>query len=142
MCRIPQSDFPYPLYCDDIGTGLDDPEKPEPVWSARGTGGCTDFTLTFADVTLTEDGDCGSLYITRTFTAVDELKAFQGPDRATDQLSPVLTIEDVVLPPRTAPIECDEAFSRPTSLATLSDFTGYPFIVTASGIVDLRDFLL
>ena len=135
---VPDSlmDISYPLYCDDIGLVLDDPESLSLFGAPEVEGGCTDFTLTFADV-LTEEGDCGSLYITRTFTAEDEQGLTGTCEQRINFRRP--TIEDVMLPPGTAPIECDEAFPIDEFGDPSPDFTGYPFIVTASGIVDLRD---
>lgn len=129
-------DVSYPLYCEDLALIQDDPESLALVGAPEVEGGCTDFTLTFEDV-LTRQGDCGPLYLTRTFTAEDQQGLTGSCEQRINFRRPAL--EDVILPPRTAPIECDETFPVDLYGNPSPDFTGYPFLVTAGGIVDLRD---
>ena len=126
----------FPLYCDDIDSTLNIQQSLEWLGTPTVESGCTDFTLSFSDV-LSEEGDCGAIFITRTFTAEDE----QGNIGSCEQQINFrqLTIDDVILPPRTAPIECDQAFPVDEFGNPSPDFTGFPFVATAHGIVDLRD---
>lgn len=129
-------DISYPLFCEDVPLVLDDPESLSLLGLPEVEGGCTDYTLSFGDV-LTQQGDCGPLFITRTFTATDQQGLTGTCDQRINFRRP--TLEDVVLPPGTTAIECDESFPVDGLGNPSPDFTGYPFLVTAGGIVDLRD---
>ncbi|MCB9290107.1 MAG: T9SS type A sorting domain-containing protein [Lewinellaceae bacterium] len=131
-----QLDILYPLYCNDVGLVLDDTASLSLLGVPDVQGGCTPFAMSFSDV-LTEEGDCGALYITRTFTAVDEQGNTGTCEQRIDFHRP--SLDEVVLPPFTFPVECDEAYPVDSLGNPAPELTGYPFLVTASGIVDLRD---
>lgn len=131
-----QLDISYPLYCEDIALAQNNPQSLDWLGVPEVQGGCTDFTLSFEDV-LAQQGDCGPLYLTRTFTAVDQQGLAGTCEQRINFRRP--TLEDVILPPRTASIECDESFPVDEFGNPSPDFTGYPFLVTAGGVIDLRD---
>jgi len=126
----------YPLYCEDVE--LIQGNAGSPAWTGApvAEGNCTAVSVTFSDA-LTSMGDCGGLFLTRTFLALDEAGNSAACDQRINFRRP--TIDDVSLPPLTAPIECDEAFPVDEFGNPSPDFTGYPFLLTATGIVDLRD---
>lgn len=131
-----QLDVSIPLYCEDVALIQNDSQSLALLGVPDVQGGCTGFTLSFEDE-LTQQGDCGPLYLTRTFTATDEQGLSGSCEQQINFRRPA--IEDVILPPRTVPIECDEAFPVDQYGNPSPDFTGYPFLLTAGGIVDLRD---
>ncbi|MCB0550754.1 MAG: T9SS type A sorting domain-containing protein [Phaeodactylibacter sp.] len=129
-------DISLPLYCEDIPLVQDNEQSLDWLGVPQVQSGCTDFTLSFEDA-LTQQGDCGPLYITRTFIAEDQQGLTGTCQQRINFRRP--SFDDVILPPRTAPIECDEAFPVDQFGNPSPDFTGYPFLLTADGIVDLRD---
>jgi hypothetical protein len=87
-------------------------------------------------------GDCSPTTLTRRFTATDS----KGNSSVCTQIITVrkLTLGDVILPPFTVPIECDEDFiSLPANQFGDSnpspESTGYPFVVTSQGVILLDD---
>ncbi|WP_044086225.1 proprotein convertase P-domain-containing protein, partial [Lewinella cohaerens] len=116
---------------------------------------CGPVLVTLSDVVV-ENGDCGDITLTRTFTVADRYDgACIGTPRTVscDQTinfnRPTLE-NDIfgdpnpffVLPPYTAVIECDEYFETDGSVGGPDDnptaqFAGEPFILTASGYVVL-----
>eukprot|EP00903_Cladosiphon_okamuranus_P000116 g116.t1 len=94
-------------------------------------------------------GDCGDITITRTFIVSDRADGACVGTPRTAECTQVITltrptIADLIIPPYTATIECDEEF--PTDGATggpddnpHASVTGYPFLLTASGYVDLNE---
>eukprot|EP00903_Cladosiphon_okamuranus_P000214 g214.t1 len=102
-------------------------------------------------VTVSDDvdtaGDCGDITITRTFSVSDRADgACVGAPR-TAVCTQIITLSrptvfDVILPPYTATIECDENFATDGTTGGPDDnphpsVSGYPFLLTASGYVDL-----
>ena len=92
-------------------------------------------------------GDCGDITITRTFSVSDRADgACVGAPR-TAVCTQIITLTrptvfDVILPPYTATIECDENFATDGATGGPDDnphpsVSGYPFLLTASGYVDL-----
>lgn len=125
----------YPLYCEDVALIQGNPDSLQWTGIPMAQGNCTEATVTASDV-LTDTGDCGDLFLTRTFVARDEAGNTSSCAQRINFRRP--TMDDVSLPPLTAPIECDEAFPVDQWGNPSPDFTGYPFLLTASGIVDLR----
>lgn len=126
----------YPLYCGDIALIQNNPDSlswtGEPVYSDN----CSDVDLQVLNV-FENAPDCGTPYILRFFIAYDIKGNSSTCNQHINFRQP--TISDVSLPPATVPIECDEVFPTDSFGNPAPEFTGYPFIVTASGIVDLND---
>jgi hypothetical protein len=111
---------------------------------------CGDVRVTVSDV-VAAAGDCGDVVITRTFRVVDRINnctnsaGNAGTAFCTQTITfRKLTIEDLVLPPYTAPIECDEQFATDGNVGGPdnnpdADVTGYPWVITAFGFRNLDD---
>ncbi len=94
---------------------------------------CGDITVCVTDV-VNMDPNCAPNTITRTFTAVDE------KGNEADACSQVisarkLTVADVMVPPLTAFVECDEGDFEANNPSPA--ITGWPFVQTATGFVNL-----
>ncbi len=126
----------YPLFCQDYHLILNEEESLAWTGAPDAPDNCSPVTLSFEDV-LEQNGDCSDAVLSRTFTATDEA----GNSASCVQLITFRrpTAGDVSLPPFTAPIECDEPFPLDEFGNPSPEMTGYPFLLTASGIVDLRD---
>ncbi|MEL7248324.1 MAG: hypothetical protein AAFO03_07890, partial [Bacteroidota bacterium] len=109
---------------------------------------CGPVLVTVSDE-LTESGDCGDIIITRTFVVSDRADGVCIGTPRTDECTQIITlsrptIADLIIPPFTATIECDEDFPTDGEVGGPDDnphasVTGYPFLLTASGYVDLDD---
>lgn len=126
----------YPLFCQDYNLILN--EEASLAWTGApdAPDNCSPVTVSFEDV-LEQAGDCSDAILTRTFTATDEAGNSAVCAQQITFRRP--TVDDVSLPPATAPIECDEPFPLDEFGNPSPDMTGYPFLVTASGVIDLRD---
>ncbi len=94
---------------------------------------CGDITVCVTDV-VDMDPNCAPNTITRTFTAVD------AKGNEADACSQVisarkLTVADVMVPPLTAFVECDEGDFEANNPSPA--ITGWPFVQTATGFVNL-----
>ena len=105
------------------------------------TDNCTNLTVCVSDEVVA-NGDCGGVTITRTFTATDE----KGMEASCAQVLNLRNVvgstegdSDVYLPPFTAPVECDEDAPTLADGNPSPDLTGYPFVYTVGGVVDLDD---
>ncbi|MGH1438438.1 MAG: hypothetical protein ACRBG0_28690, partial [Lewinella sp.] len=112
------------------------------------TDNCGPMVVTLSD-DVSAAGDCGTITLTRTFSVADRYDgACIGAPR-TDVCTQTITFNrpsvfDLIVPPFTAVIECDEDFPTDGDIGGPDDnpsasVTGYPFILTASGYVDLND---
>jgi hypothetical protein len=127
--------FSFPLFCADVEEILN-------TDSLQWTGlpsfsdNCSAVSLTAADLLFT-NGDCGDAFINRTFYAADD----QGNTAScTQQITfRSATVDDVSLPPITSIIECDEAFPLDEFGNPSPIHTGFPFILSFVGIIDLDD---
>ena len=125
------------LYCGDFDLIFNNPASLAITGAATATDNCDDnVSISFVD-TYTSAGDCAPIIITRTFTAVDD-------KGNTSTCTQTITLNrpddlDVEFPARTVPIECDEQFATLPNGNPHPSVTGYPFIVTVSGIFDLAD---
>ncbi|MEL6660891.1 MAG: hypothetical protein AAFR36_30815, partial [Bacteroidota bacterium] len=109
---------------------------------------CGPVLVTVSDE-LTESGDCGDIIITRLFSVSDREDGICIGTPRTDECTQIITlsrptIADLIIPPFTATIECDEDFPTDGEVGGPDDnpaasVTGYPFLLTASGYVDLDD---
>ena len=130
-------DVALPLYCSDVEYILDDAAytiNPAP------TDNCDPAPETWFEDVLTEAGDCGEMYITRTWyirdAAGNEGEAcvqtihFKRPG-----------LEDIQKPPTTVAIECDELSEDQLDENghPIPEVSGYPFVITAFGIKDLNE---
>lgn len=110
------------------------------------TDNCGDVLVTISDI-VSSAGDCGNITVTRTFHAADHYNSVCDGTPLINTCNQVITlrrptISDLVLPPFTVVIECDEQF--PTDGSTggpdnnpSAAVTSHPFIRTASGYFDL-----
>ena len=105
----------FDLLCSDIDDLIDNDDSYAYLGFATPFDNCT-ATVISVDDNLTEVGDCGEKYITRTYTVSDGYNNAVSCDQRIDFRNP--TLADVILPNFTAVIECDEGF------ATLEN--GYP----------------
>lgn len=130
----------YTLLCDDVPYIMNQPESVEYLPSPIFTDNCTsqtDLDVRFEDQ-LFEEGDCGGLYIVRTWTARDEA----GNEEAVCEQTIYFrrpTLSDVYKPTRTVPIDCDETYPTLPNGNPHPDHTGYPYVVSAFGIHDLKE---
>ena len=129
-----------PLHCEDFDAIYNNPSSLSLVGSPTVSDNCdNDVTVTFED-TYAQNGDCGDIVITRTFTTVDD----KGNSSSCTQ---VITLSSVIannrgdsevwLPPFTVPIECDEDYPTLANGNPTPAIAGYPFVYTVSGIFDL-----
>jgi hypothetical protein len=125
----------FPLYCEDVGLIMDTDSI---AWTGTPSvsDNCSSVSLEVQDQ-LFEIGDCSESKIFRTFEASDE--AGNSTSCIQQITFPRPTVEDVSLPPNTAIIECDEAFPLDEFGNPSPSHTGYPFILTFGGVVDLND---
>ncbi|MCB0075366.1 MAG: hypothetical protein KDE20_28110, partial [Caldilineaceae bacterium] len=123
------------LYCGDFDLIFNNPASLAVTGAPVVSDNCDqDVAVTFTD-TYTSAGDCAPIIITRRFRAVDD----KGNATTCTQ---VITLNrpdelDIEFPPRTAPIECDEQYATLPNGNPAPSVTGYPFIVTVNGIVNL-----
>jgi hypothetical protein len=131
----------FDLVCDDVDFLLNNPASLARTGRPTATDNCDTPTVTFTDQ-VSAGGDCSPTTLTRRFTATDS----KGNSSVCTQIITVrkLTLGDVILPPFTVPIECDEDFiSLPANQFGDSnpspESTGYPFVVTSQGVILLDD---
>ncbi|MCB0552412.1 MAG: T9SS type A sorting domain-containing protein [Phaeodactylibacter sp.] len=126
----------YPLFCQDYGLILNEEESLAWTGAPEAPDNCSTATVIFDDV-LEQAGDCSDAVLSRTFTATDAAGNSVSCVQQITFRRP--TVDDVTLPPFTAPIECDEPFPLDEFGNPSPEMTGFPFLLTASGIIDLRD---
>ncbi|PSR13995.1 MAG: hypothetical protein C7N36_05815, partial [Bacteroidetes bacterium] len=110
------------------------------------TDNCGQVLVTLSDVVATA-GDCGDVTLSRTFTIRDRYNSACTGTPRTDVCTQTITFRklvpsDLVLPPFTAPIECDEDFATDGNVGGPDDnpaasVVGYPWVITAFGFQDL-----
>ncbi|MCG8326837.1 MAG: T9SS type A sorting domain-containing protein [Chitinophagales bacterium] len=129
------TEIAYPLFCGDIGLIFNTDSI---QWTGAPTvlDNCSMVSLEIEDE-LDVDGDCGGALINRAFSASDEQGNTSSCTQEINFRRP--SLDDVSLPPFTAIIECDELFSVNEFGNPDPSHTGYPFLVTFSGVVDLND---
>lgn len=93
---------------------------------------------------LQENGTCGDVVITRTFYIEDKYNSDCSGAPNTAVCTQRITIgkpalADVIFPPFTAFVECDEDFPTLDNGNPAPSLTGYPFLQTAFGFEDLDD---
>ena len=127
--------FSFPLFCGDVEEILNT-DSLQWTGSPLLSDNCSAVSLTASDLLFT-NGDCGDAFINRTFYAADD----QGnTSDCTQQITfRRATVDDVSLPPITSIIECDEAFPLDEFGNPSPVHTGYPFILSFAGVVDLND---
>lgn len=110
------------------------------------TDNCGEILVTVSDV-VSSAGDCGEITVTRTFRTADRYNSNCIGTPLVSSCSQIITLRrptvyDLVLPPYTVVIECDEQFPTDGSTGGPQDnpsaaVTSHPFIRTASGYFDL-----
>lgn len=126
----------YDLICTDINQILNNPGSLAFVGIPEAIDNCgvPAANITFTDQ-LIDGGDCGGNTIFRTFTAKDA----SGNSSQCTQLISIRkpTLADVVNPPLTVFLECDASFPLDINGNPSPETTGYPFVKTAFGNVNL-----
>ncbi|MCO6480387.1 MAG: hypothetical protein J5I94_27345, partial [Phaeodactylibacter sp.] len=124
-----------PLFCEDFDLIFNNPASLAITGQPSADDNCdNNVAITFVD-TYTSAGDCAPIVIHRTFRAVDDSG---NVSTCTQNITLKRPDEgDVEFPPRTVPIECDEQFATLPNGNPHPSVTGYPFIVTVSGIQNL-----
>ena len=129
----------YTLLCDDVPNIINQEASLNYIPSPIFTDNCTSQTnldIHFEDE-LFEQGDCGGLYILRTWTARDEAGNEEAVCEQTIHFRRP-TLNDIHKPNTTVPISCDEEFPTLQNGNPHPDHTGYPYVVSAFGIHDLK----
>jgi uncharacterized repeat protein (TIGR01451 family) len=127
------------LICTDIDHIYNNPLSAQYTGMATAVDNCTDpvTNITFTDLILSDDGDCGEVVIMRRFVATDESgNSAQCVQEITVRKA---TMDDVILPPYVVYVECDETFPTDQNGNPHPSLTGFPFLFTAFGIVELDD---
>ncbi len=126
----------YDLICTDINQILNNPGSLAFVGTPEAIDNCGVPTanITFTDQ-LIDGGECGGNTIFRTFTAKDA----SGNSAQCTQLISIRkpTLADVVNPPLTVFLECDSSFPLDVNGNPSPEATGFPFVKTAFGNVNL-----
>ena len=104
---------------------------------------CGDVLVTVVD-TYAETGDCSETVVTRTFSIADKYNSdcTGAPNTAVCTQEITIrkpTVDDVTLPPFTTFVECDENFATDDNGNVDPSISGFPFVVTGFGFVDLDD---
>ncbi len=109
------------------------------AWAMQGAAvsDCTPIEICVSDVLENEFTNCGNILIKRTFTAKDA----PGNSSACTQTITIRKpgVNDLILPHFTAYLECDESYPVDSSGHPHPSITGYPFLRTAFGFIDLKN---
>ena len=102
---------------------------------------CGDVKVVVNDVVV-ENGDCGDVVITRTFSVADKQNSDCVGTPNTDVCTQEITVRkpntgDVIIPNFTVFLECDESFDVDDNGNPAPSVAGYPFLRTAFGFYDL-----
>ena len=103
---------------------------------------CGDVKVTVNDV-VTEAGDCGDVTVTRTFYVEDKQNNDCVGTPNTDVCTQTITVRkpttsDVIVPPFTVFLECDEGFDTDDNGNPHPSVSGFPWVHTAFGLYDLN----
>jgi hypothetical protein len=143
---------PVHYFTDRSGNPLPANQQPagfNELWTRLGYTGrptvadnCGQLKVTVSDVVAT-NGNCGTQVITRTFRVEDKQNSpcLGTPNFATCTQTITFrkaNIADVINPPFTAFIECDESFPTLANGNPSPTLTGYPFIQTVFGYRDIN----
>ncbi|MCB0608172.1 MAG: DUF11 domain-containing protein [Lewinella sp.] len=124
------------LLCEDADEIFNNPASLSYLGMPTATDNCdNDVTVTFSDFLVPSQGDCGKTTILRTFTATDNFGNFNKCVQEITIRKP--TLADVILPPFTTVLECDESFATTANGYPSPSVTGYPFLYTLTGPVNL-----
>ena len=129
--------YNQPLFCEDLDSLLNNPNSLQYTGSPVIEDNCGDVALSFEDTYSHIGGDCGVTVITRTFTATDaagnsstavQTITLQRPDPEVD----------VNLPTNNLPIDCQATYATLPNGYPSPTVTGYPYINTVFGVVELN----
>ncbi|MFN7119269.1 MAG: T9SS type A sorting domain-containing protein, partial [Saprospiraceae bacterium] len=127
----------YDLICTDINQILNKTTSLAFVGTPDVIDNCgvPSANITFTDQ-LIDGGTCGGNTIVRTFTARD---ASNNASQCTQLISiRKPTLADVIYPPLTTFLECDSSFPLDVNGNPSPEATGYPFVKTAFGNINLN----
>ena len=132
-----QRTFAIELFCGDFDLIYNNPASLSITGNPVVSDNCdNNVDVSFVD-TYSANGDCVPIVITRTFTAVDDKG---NTSTCTQEITLSLPdINDIQMPPFTAPLECDEDFPLDANGHPAPSATGYPSIFTVAGIYNLED---
>ncbi|MCB9289979.1 MAG: T9SS type A sorting domain-containing protein [Lewinellaceae bacterium] len=132
-----QRTFAIELFCGDFDLIYNNPASLSITGNPIVSDNCdNNVDVSFVD-TYSANGDCVPIVITRTFTAVDDKG---NTSTCTQEITLSLPdINDIQMPPFTAPLECDEDFPLDANGHPAPSATGYPSIFTVAGIYNLED---
>lgn len=109
------------------------------VWEMQGAAvsDCAPIEICVSDLLENESASCGNILIKRTFVAKDA----QHNSRHCTQTISIRKpgVNDLILPHFTAHLECDEFYPVDSSSNPHPSVTGYPFLRTAFGFIDLKN---
>ncbi|MCI5083303.1 MAG: hypothetical protein MRY78_16520 [Saprospiraceae bacterium] len=132
--------IPGILIRDLICADLDSMQNNDQLLSLTGnpmvSDNCMETPLLVFEDQLMSNGECGVTVMNREFTATDQ----SGNSKACTQtiLFRQPTIEDVLLPPLSTTIECDDLQQWDEDGNPHPDMTGYPMVQTALGVYSLK----
>lgn len=127
--------YSLPLQCSDLDSLFNAPESQDIAGAAQALDNCGDVNLSVQD-NVSSAGDCGNTVITRQFTAEDGAgNTVSGQQRITLRRLPA---EEVVqFPAEIVRIACSESFATSPSGNPDPARTGYPFVATVYGPIEL-----
>jgi hypothetical protein len=103
---------------------------------------CGQLEVTVSDA-IQMNGNCGTMVITRTFTVADKYNSACTGAPNTRSCTQTITVrratmQDVIMPPFTTHLECDDNFATLANGNPSPSVTGYPYLETAFGFTDIN----
>lgn len=130
------TDLTFDLFCTDLTMVFNNPSSLDYTGAPQVSDNCDAVSVSFEDEWIAGE-DCEADIIRRTFTSTDlsgntntcvQEITFRRP-----------SFDDVLLPPYTSYVECDESYPQDENGNVHPSLSGYPFLQTAFGIYDLDD---
>jgi len=129
--------YTLPLRCSDLGALLNQASSQSITGFAEAVDNCGAAAVTIED-TYEENGDCSPTVVERRFTATDSAgNAVSGIQEI--QLRPAPAAQAINFPPAIAQVSCDEAYASTANGNPAAEVTGYPFVNTVNGPVELSE---
>lgn len=125
-----------PIYCNSAQQIANNPASFQ--WTGQPTivDACMlNPQLTFTDQ-ISNGALCGSATITRTFTVRDQSN---NTAQCTQLINlPPISLQDVIMPPKTLILSCDNAFEELPNGNPHPSVSGYPLVITAFGVFEVN----